>query len=384
MKKRFLCFVLMAGLVVGTACKKDKDENGNGNGNGNGGDLPAEQSQNLLERTSREMQADLSELLNSEGADAIVTLANNIGEDDFSEFSKRTVSNTDFRAKAKTKAKAFKQYFTPNQKSFADEPVTSLEDMSGEWELVNGEWEKIRDHERLILHFPAPADNPINNATFTWTAYETQSVQGDDWPSKIGFSLKLDGTRYASVDFDATYNSDGEPVNVDYTLYLKPFTSTFEFKNQNNKVEMNTSFSKDGSGEFFTTSNKATFDNGGIDEGDVLNASTSIRYNELVFKADMDVQGMDSDHEGSEVERMNKYVNAKFKQHPSNSLVGELFFEEGDYEGSIDVFIKYNDGTSEPLIKYLDPILDDMEGFFTDAEQARMKSKVRKKLKLKK
>ncbi|WMJ72428.1 hypothetical protein RCC89_04515 [Cytophagaceae bacterium ABcell3] len=380
MKTKLLIFAIVPLLLFNASCKKKERVGGPGGSE--------ESHSDILARTSQSMQTDLSELVSSEGAEALITLINyfEFGVDDFEGANLRTLKSADFRKRAKRKANAFKTFFTPHNKSTAEnEPMISLEEFSGEyrWNSTQETWDRVRDTDKLILHFPASEGSTRNNATLSWTAFETQKVPDamhgvTDVPVRIVAQLTIDGKKYVEVDYLALYSPSGVPLSLKYSMYLKPFRTTFEFNDKGREVSFVTGMEKDGYGSIWEVKGSSTFKDN--EQSVVDDVHLSARYGELKMNVSVDASGaMDDPNQEDELHLLETYFNLDFRYYPSNRLIGELFWSDDD--GVLNPHIRYANGETEPLLHYMDPIFDDMEGVITENEVARVREKVNKKIK---
>jgi len=99
---------------------------------------------------------------------------------------------------------------------------------------------------KLIVSFPASQtalDNKNNNASITVTYEESTvaipdaeemeltEVGIDKYPSKITFSMKVDGAEVMSANFSGKYYSDGSPKEVTQSLTMDTYEWSAEIKN---------------------------------------------------------------------------------------------------------------------------------------------------------
>ena len=106
------------------------------------------------------------------------------------------------------------------------------------WNKELNKWEKTAGNI-LVFQFPSNETKNTNNASFSidFKAY-TGTVYNEDLagntPEKVVAKLTVDNNVLVQFNFDATYNADGIPSNLEANLNIKPY-------NFNNKLTLSSS-----------------------------------------------------------------------------------------------------------------------------------------------
>jgi hypothetical protein len=144
---------------------------------------------------------------------------------------------------------ARKSAFSNFDKQMRVSYVKSEDEVWGEYKynFTTDEIELVKSlTNKLIVSFPASEtakNNKKNNAVVTVTYEEStvaipnaedmdlEEVGIDKYPSKITFSMTVDGAEVMSADFSGKYYSDGSPQEVKQSLTMETFEWTAEVKN---------------------------------------------------------------------------------------------------------------------------------------------------------
>ncbi|MCS3940427.1 hypothetical protein GGP84_003079 [Salinibacter ruber] len=219
------------------------------------------------------------------------------------------------------------------------------------WTSDTQAWRQERPADSLILRFPESPDAPSNNATFTLSRYETQSVtiggSTEQIPTEIGASLAVENEgEIFSVDLRGvgfTFLGIPQSFSLDVTANPLAFTTSLK-RGQNGTFQYEDRFRNDGQPVTATT---ATVDLSPDDaEGndstlDRVEGTTQVGQDLAVeYAADV---GALSALEDASADEISDHVSVDVLL--QGNQVATL-----RYDGSAEqVIVEYTDGTTEPL-----------------------------------
>ncbi|MCS3632540.1 hypothetical protein GGP55_003158 [Salinibacter ruber] len=219
------------------------------------------------------------------------------------------------------------------------------------WNPDTKAWRQERPADSLILRFPESKGAPSNNATFTLSRYETQSVPilgpTEEVPTRVGASLSVDSTEVFALDLeDVSFTSLlGIPQSFSLDVTANPLAFTTSLKRgQNGTFQYEDRFRNDGQPVTATT---ATVDLSPDDaEGDDstldrVEGTTQVGQ-DLAIEYAADVGALSALEDASADEINNRVSVDVLLQ---GNQVATL-----RYDGSAEqVIVEYTDGTTEPL-----------------------------------
>jgi hypothetical protein len=102
------------------------------------------------------------------------------------------------------------------------------------WDKTNKVWVKTSSSTTFQFIFPSTKTGTSNNATLTlsYTGKSGHSLIEDyngDLPATFSASLKVSSTELFALNFNASYNTDGTPSSVDYSLTLGSFKYSMNY-----------------------------------------------------------------------------------------------------------------------------------------------------------
>jgi hypothetical protein len=293
-----------------------------------------------FENVNATLASDLSDLQSSPGFSAMGALADLTSTS--SPFGRlKSVGPKDVKAYLKTSITSLRSVITNaasgnNAKVSGSEPFDyNANKGTYEW---NGEgWTKTEGTIIKII-FPTEEGQP-NNAEFQLTAYEEVAITGEFGteynPTLIEATLNVDDVKRAEIDLEAEYGNSGEPKFINLYLLFDPFTIELDL-NDKNTLSSSVSVSLSKSGEtlvgFGVTLN---YSDASKDEESIIKVSGYVQLLNVRFVAVLDENS--------------QHIYVKV----NGDSAGEIIFvTETDPDTGFlhDVaYVKYNDGTQEPL-----------------------------------
>jgi len=242
------------------------------------------------------------------------------------------------------------------------------------WNATSDSWDFDSTNTTTIkIIFPSDTLQPtVTDAVLTISVYTQSQILVEDTtdigpplhyyylPTALTADLFVGPTKYASVDFTATWNSDGEPTALDLTLFVKPYTLTIAFTSGTDQVTV-TAALNDGTIDIVGIGGPfvVNFVPGTAKE-DVKDIDGYVSYRELKLQTSspINVEALDLLLDPKAV-NFNQHINVDVLY--SNSTIGSILFEDDpNMLGEILVYILFNDGTKEPAETYLCPIQENM------------------------
>ncbi len=219
------------------------------------------------------------------------------------------------------------------------------------WNPDTQAWRQERPADSLILRFPESKDAPSNNATFTLSRYETQSVtiigSTEEVPTRVGASLSVDSTKVFALDLeDVSFTSllgIPQSFSLDVTANPLAFTTSLE-PGQNGTFQYEDRFRNDGQPVTATTATVDLSPDGAEGDGSTLGRveGTTQVGQDLAIEYAADVGALSALEDASADEISDRVSVDVLLQ---GNQVATL-----RYDGSAEqVIVEYTDGTTEPL-----------------------------------
>jgi hypothetical protein len=218
------------------------------------------------------------------------------------------------------------------------------------------------------LRFLFPADEAAyfaqsNNANLTISNLEFVTITyTDDWGtwteeliSKASVSLLVDGDEVMTLNFQASYDSEGMPSSASFTLGMAPYQLTMSMSGSNDNFTSTMSFKKNA--EVLLAYNlKMSYDS---DYGEIEKVSGFVQITPLKFEGNIfpsELEWCD------DVDCMNENIDVKLKHTAMNKYIGRIEFRmytdpywEDTYPEPV---IVYEDGTWEFLFEVFDSLFE--------------------------
>ena len=219
------------------------------------------------------------------------------------------------------------------------------------WDEEKGEWTTAAG-ETISFSFPSNASS-VNNCNITVNGYTDQAVTIDGQtvylPTSTSAVFTKDGSRLASINFNATYSANGIPESIEVASYTKPVATTTALNRTSEKTFSFTTISVDE-----TTQSKATISaNFNIPENEselenaVSDVVVTMSNNGLTLAGAIDTKAIvELAKQGKRptTSDINGLLDINVEYAGRN--VGKLNIEE-DQNGIPGLIIEYNDGTTQ-------------------------------------
>lgn len=208
--------------------------------------------------------------------------------------------------------------------------------------------------EIIEIRFPTEGST-TNNAEFRMTAYEEElTPNGDELysPTVIKASIFVNETKELELDAEVQYGNDDQPVKGDIYYFVNPFALEISFDDTKSTAStFSESLSKSGTIliGFGATVN---FQNALKDESSVKSASAYLQLVDIKLVASAKMTESSSGD-------INDFVTITIKV--KNKTGGRIMLEQDEITGEIIPYIKYTDGTTQPLEDLLQDLSFEIE-----------------------
>ncbi len=313
-----------------------------------------------------DLNVDLVEMTNSEGADALVSLVDIMSEDDYY-YEGNVNASIASPSLAKIKIKKLENAFIPavaRVKTDGDEiyddgiswGIYTYNFDTDELELVSS------DVDYLEINFPIEGST-TNNSSLRIDTYEEEKFEDEEWgdvyysPTAIVGNLKVDGEKIVALDLSASYTEDGNLIQTAISLTVDVFQYDLKLSDKESKASSGSVTVSKGDESIVGASVNLVFEDS--DKEELLSGSGQVSYRTTVLKGDI----VDFDDEMSETD-INDYFNLTLYQ--GESKIGDIVWVGSEDEG--DFYIVYADDSKELLEDLLAPVLDEVEDFIMEIE----------------
>lgn len=353
MIKRFF-ILLFISAVVFSSCQKEDDNN-----------LSTQDSKTTLTQANSDISADVSDLMNSDGAKSFTALSN-------------IISINDPFSSAKKSVKISTRHFSYLSKLFF---IPKIERKSGElgsgekfdfdskvgtytWNIEYQNWDIQHGtpSNQIIINFPTDSSS-VNNAVLTINSYTEQefSDDNDTWyqPTQINANIYVGQEKHVDIDFTAAYNTLGDPTSVNANVFLKPFTLTVNSEKGNNKITVSVTLKKSDN-TIVDINLTVNFSDANYETASKLDGYVQIGH--LKLQGSIDVEALQNTTDVQSIDQLNKNVKLSLYT-DTGKKIGDLAFIEG-LNGDIDLQIVFNDGTTELASDYFKGLIETFKSFF--------------------
>jgi hypothetical protein len=230
-----------------------------------------------------------------------------------------------------------------NARTNSDEPFDYNEQKGVyEWNSQEGIFVFTGDSEIIEIHFPTEG-SITNDAEFRLTAYAEESTpNGDELysPTLIKASILVDDTKELELNAEVEYGAEDQPVKGDVYYFVNPFALEIAFDDTGSTSStFSESLSKSGKVliGFGATVN---FQDASKDESSLKSASGYFQLVDikLVVSAKM-TESTSGD--------INDFISISIKVKGKSG--GKIILEQDETTGEIVPYVKYTDGSTEPL-----------------------------------
>ena len=360
--KRILLFGIIAGVTFFTACEDDETET-----------INKKNSKEEIQTNSQKMETAFSEMQESEGMNAIEALGGLVQKDDpFTDQKSLTIS-PDFITNISEILNPEKVY---TEKAGDTHFIFNEHTGTYTWRSENT-WRVKMDSpsDAIVIEFPTDTANfseTGNNAVLTVSDYKEEEIMTDTgatWmPVTLSAKLEINSTEYVNVNYSLTFDNEGNPTEVDMSLFMKPFTYTLNLTN--NSIEF--ALSKEGVENTLISANlDLTFVNSEMEDVEEINGNFqmgNVNFDGVIrpYALSDSSQYEGVQNMGDIADQMNKHINIKVYKFDSGAKMANLIFdvnENSEYPimGSIILAFEYNDGTTEDAGPYFESIITKIE-----------------------
>ena len=247
------------------------------------------------------------------------------------------------------------KHSTANARVNDDEPFI-FDDNKGvyEWNFQEEAFDRTGDSEIIEISFPTEG-SITNNAEFKMTAYEEEATPNGDEaysPTLIKASIFIDETKQLELDAEVQYGSEDEPVKGDIYYFVNPFALDISFDDTKPKSSsFSESLSKSGQVivGFGATVN---FSDASKDESSIESAKANIQLVDIKFIISAKMTESSSGD-------INDFVSISINVKGKNG--GRIILEQDATTGEYVPYVKYTDGSSEPLENLLQDLSFEVE-----------------------
>ncbi|MBE9468553.1 MAG: hypothetical protein IMY72_09590 [Bacteroidetes bacterium] len=344
-KKIFVLLLISA--VVFTACKKDEDTN-----------LSTQDSEIVLTDASNDINADLTEMMNSEGAKALTDIINIININDPFTGSQKSVkiSKRHFPYLSKLiyipKIERKSGEFGDEKFDFASKVGTYTWNIeSRNWDVQHG-----TPSDKIIINFPTEGSN-VNNTVLTINSYTEQEFSDDSdiWyqPTNINANIYVANEELVNLDLTATYNLSGDPTSVNGSVFLKPFTFSISVEKSNTTITGRATLKKDND-TIIDVNLKISFTDATLENVTIVEGYIQIEH--IKLKAEVYVAVLEKLQSNLTVAQLNENIKLSLYT-DTDKKIGNLEFI-ATLNGDIDLQIVFNDGTTKLASQYFKALIE--------------------------
>jgi hypothetical protein len=239
MKKKIFYGLLVFLLVSLVGCKKDKDDDPF---SAPYSELTVEQNKENVEQESIEFVEEIRDLGEADAIEVLIQMGD-LMEGEGESMEKKVIAPFDAGSSLKnTEAPA--KVLLKSLKSTAEDPNSFSElwahfKAKYTWNFVTEEFDSTGSEDALIIEFPGKEGDLTNTAVLTVNEFGVVDITDPiEWPEGIDpelltslhAELEYNGTVIASFDFDASYQSNGMPLEVTSTLTIADFVFKVDAK----------------------------------------------------------------------------------------------------------------------------------------------------------
>ncbi|MEM1408308.1 MAG: hypothetical protein AAGG59_16110, partial [Bacteroidota bacterium] len=180
--------------------------------------------------------------------------------------------------------------------------------------------------------------------------------------TELNADLSVDGTTQVSVDLLVDYNDSGDPVSLNGSLFVNPYTFTVTFNDTQATVSNLTASITEGSNVITSADLTVMFETSEKEEP--IAVSGFVQYLNIKLQGSIDVTG--ADDEGDDFD-INEFISLELFD--GDNKIGDIVFvyedDEDGYEEEV-IYVEYPDGSKERLEDILQPVIDEFEDQFDD------------------
>ncbi len=227
MKKKIFYGLLAFLVLVLISCKKDKDDDPF---NAPYSELTVEENKDNVEQEGIEFVDDLRDLQDAEAIEVLVQMGELMGGED----DPMAIAPFDVGSSLKG-SEATAKVLLNSLKSTTEDPNSFSEiwaEIKARYTWNDQVFDSTGSDDALIIEFPGKEGDVTNTAVLTVNEFGVVDITDPvEWPegvdpellTSLHAELTYNGVTIASFDFDASYQSNGMPVEVTGTLTIADF-----------------------------------------------------------------------------------------------------------------------------------------------------------------
>jgi hypothetical protein len=363
MKMRIFTLVIMTLFIFVYSCKKDEGPT-------------VEENKETLESLSTIIEADLDQVLESEGMDAMDAMI------DFFSLDDPLGLNFDLGLKKSTLPE---KSYQPSDLAKRFTGVLGTNDDGFDFDALTGTYTWNESIERWSVDPTTPTDKivivfPIegysDDAVFTIYEFDETMVLDtyyDFWgylvtdtiyqPNRIHVDLKIGSETYVTIDATAEWDEVGDPESLDVYLLFKPLELQVTFDNNGSKMMAGGWVKLDGT-KIISTELAMDYtmeeDEWGDEEIVPSSISGFVHYGPIKINGTADVEELMQMEEEPTLDDINAAIDLVLYDYSTDTKIADLVIVEGQ-EDEPDIQLKFTDGSTEMAGVYFDPIIESLE-----------------------
>ena len=223
----------------------------------------------------------------------------------------------------------------------------------------------------IIIEFPTEGSTS-NDATITIYNYDEVMKDEDYYPTELSANLVIGTIEYISIDFSASWKTNGEPESLSVEVYLNPFTFGGTFSNLGTSASVN--FEIDYKETLiFAAGVGATFESTNWDNPP-LNINGYVQLLNVKVQANANFKNIvaiiesvdDGTSSATDFEELVAQINAQFDAYVAvdGTKAADIVLVWDEIAGQPDVMFEFSDGSLEPALPYFEDFGEDIESFF--------------------
>ena len=355
--KKIIAMMLMLASVFFIACDKDDEE------------LSPTDAKAALEELNTDMSFYFDEMQDAEGMKAMEALMN-LPVDPF--------SGNKSNVKSPVLLNMQKLIMPSSYERTKIALETGLFDFEGSvgtytWNFISENWDVTygTPPNKIIINFPTEG-SLTNDATITIDSYDEVMKDEDYYPTELSANLVIGTIEYISIDFSASWKTNGEPETLSVEVYLNPFIFTGSFSNLGTSASVNFEIDYEET-LIFAAGVGATFESTNWDNPP-LNINGYVQLLNVKVQANANFKNIvaiiqsvdDGTTSATDFEELVAQINAQFDAYVAvdGTKAADIVLVWNETAGQPDVMFEFSDGSLEPALPYFEDFGEDIESFF--------------------
>ncbi len=326
-------------------------------------EVSKDEAKNTITQFNSSAVADLQDLSNADGMQAVQDLFDLTETDD--PFGRIGTDKKKIRHFFQKKGNDFKTIFTAtnaiNGRTATHEPFNFEANLGVyEWNPQLGEagaFEKTGNSEIIEIEFPTEGST-TNNAKLQLTEYSEIEIYDEEWeeysyqPELLTAFMFVNNVKVTSLHLESEWDELGFPLMVNIALSIDEFKLDIAFDDSGaTSAYLNISLLRNKETLVLTTVNLKYGDNS-KSEASLKTIDGFVQLKNLKLQGDINVEAADVN-----TVDWNDIVNLTV--YSDNKKLGDVVFVEEN--GESIAYLQYADGTKEKLDSILQPVLDELD-----------------------